>query len=266
MVDSYLEPNGNPKHDRKIRKELGIKRSPLRILLKVLFSFFFITALLVGNVIIFHNLYYKSFFVNGQSMYPTLNGNATYSDGTLIGERQIRPDDGNIVEYGIMDTHQVAIKGIRRFDIIITAYSSGDLKDKIKRVIAMPGDTFYFVSTSPGEATNGDLYIIPDGETDGVLIPQTFGDEDILRAKDYSGAYVPKESNPLTLEDNEYYVMGDNRPDSSDSSSAGPILYEYIKGVAIAIEGTCTLVCSNGECRAEQVNFHWPRSLRWQDA
>lgn len=266
MVDNYTEFAQKKKLEKRIRQETKATSRVLSKILTFFFSLTFVVALLLGSAIIFHNIYFQSFFVNGQSMYPTLNGNATYSDGTLIGERQIRPDDGNIVEYGIMDTHQVAIKGIRRFDIIITAYSSGDLKDKIKRVIAMPGDTFYFVSTSPGEATNGDLYIIPDGETDGVLIPQTFGDEDILRAKDYSGAYVPKESNPLTLEDNEYYVMGDNRPDSSDSSSAGPILYEYIKGVAIAIEGTCTLVCSNGECRAEQVNFHWPRSLRWQDA
>lgn len=265
MVDTYLEPTGYPKHDRQIRKELGVKRNVFRIFLKVLFTFFFVSALLIGNVVIFHNLYYKSFFVNGQSMYPTLNGNATYSDGTLIGQRQTKPDNGNVVEYGIMDTHLNAINGIKRFDIIITAYSSGDLKDKIKRVIALPGDTFYFVSTSQGEATNGDLYIIPEGETEGVLVPQTFGDEAILRAKDYSGAYVPKESSPLTLDDNQFYVLGDNRPDSSDSSSAGPILFEYIKGVAVAIEGTCTLVCSGGECRAEQVRFHWPRTLRWNN-
>lgn len=265
MVDTYLEPNGNPKHDRRIRKELGLKRHPFRAFLKVIFMVFFVSALLVGNVIIFHNLYFKSFFVNGQSMYPTLNGNATCASGVLISNEQKCGDNGTTVEYGIMDTHKSAIDSIRRFDIIVTAYDADDTKDKIKRVIAMPGETFYFVSTERDEATNGDLYVIPEGESEGVLIPQNFGDLSIIRHHDYSSSMIPKQASPLTLADNEYYVMGDNRPISSDSSSAGPILYEYIKGVAVAIEGTCTLVCNGAECRAENVRFHWPRSLRWQD-
>lgn len=266
MVDSYLEPNGNRKHDRQVRKELGIRRNPMRVFLKFVFSFLFVTALLIGNVIIFHNLYYKSFFVNGQSMFPTLNGSATYSDGVLIGAVQNRPDDGNVVEYGIMDTHKHAIDGIKRFDIIVTAYKEGDLKDKIKRVIALPGETFYFVSAEAGKSPNGDLYVFPEGESEAVLVEQNFGQESLIRGKNYSGIHIPNIDNPLTLADDQYYVLGDNRGNSDDSSSNGPILYEYIKGVAVAIEGTCTLVCVGGVCHAEKVRLHWPRSLRWKDA
>ena len=200
MVDTYLEPTGNPKNDRQIRKELGLKRNPLRFFLKSLFTIFFVAALIVGNAVIFHNLYYRSFFVNGQSMYPTLNGNATYSNGTLIGQTYNSGSlNGATVDYGIMDTHEYTKQGIRRFDIIVTKYSETDASDKIKRVIALPGETFYFISTSPNEETNGDFYLIPEGESEGVLIPQNFGSEAILRQKDYSGENIPKIDTPKTL-------------------------------------------------------------------
>ncbi len=269
MVDTYLEPTGNPKNDRQIRRELGVKRNPLHVFLKVLFTIFFVSALIVGNVIIFHNLYYRSFFVNGQSMYPTLNGNATYSDGTLVEKTfdYEKTIDGMTVDYGIMDTHEYTKQGIRRFDIIVTKYSKDDNSDKIKRVIALPGETFYFVSTSPNEATNGDLYLIFEGTSEGVLIPQTFGSEAILREKDYSGSNIPKSDSPKTLGDDEYYVLGDNRPHSDDSSGGYLIKYSFIAGVAIALEGTCVLACEIGKpCEAGRVNFSWPQSLRWKDA
>lgn len=271
MVDTYLEPTGNPKNDRQIRKELGLKRNPLRIFLKTLFTIFFVAALIVGNAVIFHNLYYRSFFVNGQSMYPTLNGNATYSNGTLIGTYKSGSLNGATVDYGIMDTHEYTKQGIRRFDIIVTKYSETDARDIIKRVIALPGETFYFVSTYKKEATNGDLYVIPEGQSEGVFVPQNFGDEEILRYKDYFGVNIPNIDNPLTLGADEYYVLGDNRyysDDSSSSNGGGPIKYEWIEGVAIALEGTCTLVCEPGSkaCQAGRVRFMWPQSLRWRDA
>ena len=166
-----------------------------------------------------------------------------------------------------MDTHEYTKQGIRRFDIIVTKYSETDASDKIKRVIALPGETFYFISTSPNEETNGDFYLIPEGESEGVLIPQNFGSEAILRQKDYSGENIPKIDTPKTLGEDEYYVLGDNRPHSSDSSGGYIIKYSFIEGVAIALEGTCTLVCEPGKaCQAGRVRFMWPQSLRWTDA
>jgi len=256
MVDTYLELNGDPRHDKNIRRELGIKTHRVRTFFKVLLSVLFVATILAGNVVIFHNLYYKSFFVNGQSMYPTLNGDATCSNGAPIGVVQGCPDDGSIVEYGIMDTHQIALDDIRRFDIIVTTYSELDDKDKIKRVVALPGETFYMIDNA-GTAVNGDLYVIPEGESEGVLISQPIRDEFKIQ-----GVYTTC-SEPRTLADDEYYVLGDNRAHSDDSRGHGPIKTEFIKGRAIAIEGTCTLVCpSGGVCHAENIRFHWPRFLR----
>ncbi|MFA5421846.1 MAG: signal peptidase I [Bacilli bacterium] len=267
MVDLYLEPNGNPEHDRQIRDEFGYSNIFLRGFLKVIFTIFFVSALLLGNVVIFHNLYYKSFFVNGQSMYPTLNGGATCLDGSPIGAGvgSTCSDHGTTVEYGIMDTHELAKKSIRRFDIIIGLFPNTTTKDVIKRVVALPGESFYLINDFGGP-TNGDLYIIPPGETEGQLIPQNFGSEDIIRGGHYIGDRVPTINHPMTLADNQYYVLGDNRVISKDSRSTGPLIYEDIKGVAVALEGTCVLDCSStdGSCKATNVRFHWPVSLRWR--
>ena len=265
MVDNYTEFAQKKKLEKRIRQETKATSRVLSKILTFFFSLTFVVALLLGSAIIFHNIYFQSFFVNGQSMYPTLNGNATYSDGTLIGAKQSRGDNGNIVEYGIMDMHQKAIDKINRFDIIIVSYSEFDSKDKIKRVIALPGEEFYFVATSPNQKTNGDLYVRNNSSNDFTFIPQNFGDEDILRSRSYVGSHIPNKNNPKTLQEDEYYVLGDNRSDSNDSASVGPIVYKNIKGVALAAEGTCTLVCENGVCVAEQIRFHWPRSLKWKN-
>ncbi|MFA5481189.1 MAG: signal peptidase I [Bacilli bacterium] len=261
MVDSYLEFNGDPRHDKKVREELGLQQRPLRKALKVLFIILFVSALLAGNTIIFHNLYFKSFFVNGQSMYPTLNLNATYKNGSLIGQFEGGSDDGKVVEYGIMDTHSSALNDIRRFDIIITTYDEFEDDDKIKRVVALPGETFYFISSD--DTTNGDLYLIPNGESDGVLIPQPIADQ-YKTGGSYSSSLTPSITAPLTLADDEYFVLGDNRARSDDSRGHGAIKFAWIKGRAIAIEGVCTLSCPPDQsgCRATNIRLHWPRLLR----
>lgn len=265
MVDNYYNQKTKKELKKQLRRETRQVKRFFSRFFTITLSLIFVFAILIGTAIITHNLYFHSFFVNGQSMYPTLNGNATYSDGTKIGPSQNRGDNGNVVEYGIMDMHERAIEKINRFDIIILIFNEFDTKDKIKRVIGMPGDTFYFVATNPNEELNGDLYIKEKGSDDFLFTPQNFGDEQLLRSRSYVGSHIPNEDSPLTLRNNEFYVLGDNRSDSNDSAAVGPILYEHIKGVAIAVEGTCTLVCSNGSCTAEQIKFSWPRFLKWKN-
>lgn len=91
---------------------------------------------------------------------------------------------------------------IKRFDIVVVDI---DTEDIIKRVIAMPGETI--------SCENGIIYV--NGKK---------------QEEEYSKgitADFPKE----TLEDDEYFVMGDNRENSLDSRKIGPIKAEKIKGV-----------------------------------
>lgn len=83
--------------------------------------------------------------------------------------------------------------------------------DFIKRVIGLPGDTI--------EIRDHAFYI------DGRKLPEPYiPEENILNP----GAYI--QTNSITLRENQYFVIGDNRPHSSDSRVWGPIGKENIIG------------------------------------
>ena len=91
---------------------------------------------------------------------------------------------------------------IDRFDIVVLKLDEEE--NLIKRVIGMPGETI--------EIRDNKIYI-----NDKVL-------------KDPYGFGVTYSVSKLTLKENEYYVLGDNRQVSSDSRIFGPIEGAKIKG------------------------------------
>jgi len=101
-------------------------------------------------------------------------------------------------------------KRIKRGDIItFYGYVDGKLVNIIKRVIALPGETIYI--------DGSDIYI------DGELL-----DEPYVTYTDESEEYLE-----VTIKENEYFVMGDNRSSSIDSRSIGAIPKKNILGVLI---------------------------------
>ncbi len=97
----------------------------------------------------------------------------------------------------------------------------------IKRVIGLPGDTLYmknFVAYIKPESS--DKYII---ETN--LIKKNYKINKKISAKNWR-ADLPFSGNmePITLAENQYFVLGDNRPYSSDSRSWGALEYSRIIG------------------------------------
>lgn len=84
----------------------------------------------------------------------------------------------------------------KRFDIVVFPFQYAKDTFYIKRIIGLPGETVYIDE-------EGVIYI------DGEVLEESYGKEII---KDAGRAYEP-----ITLGDNEYFVMGDNRNNSSDS-------------------------------------------------
>lgn len=99
-------------------------------------------------------------------------------------------------------------KSYDRGDVVAIKMPTGDRY--IKRIIGLPGDT---VELRDGKVyVNGSHYTT--GEESGITEPE--------------GEAV---SYPLTLGESQYFVMGDNRTDSVDSRTFGPIVGVQIMGV-----------------------------------
>ena len=133
--------------------------------------------------------------VIGSSMYPTLNG----------GDRGV----SNLLGY--------RLGHMKRFDIAIIYLDSKD-EYLVKRVIGMPGETVSY--------TDGQLYI------NGEPVEEPFLDTDY--AHSYDGVFMT-DVEPVTLAEDEYFCLGDNRPRSTDSRYYGPFKADKImaKGVFI---------------------------------
>ncbi len=82
-----------------------------------------------------------------------------------------------------------------RFDIVVFRYTHRKNTFYIKRVIGLPGETVQIVDSK--------IYI------NGEILEENYGYEPIQDAK--------RASEPITLGEDEYFVLGDNRNDSSDS-------------------------------------------------
>ena len=246
---------------RKNRKIVDI----FQTILSIVISVFSVISIAVCSTIIFHTRYYETFWVNGQSMYPTLNLNAKRKDGTVLGNNKdhaLSPssEEGDYdVDYGYMDTHKSVINSLKRFDIIVLKFGDDDdSKRLIKRVIALPGETFYIVN---GGENNGDLYIQTksNDEVKWDLVSQPI-DISIVRGGDYSYPTYNNQATGYTVPENCYFVMGDNRYAgcSSDSRNNGPYHKENIEGKAIGLEGRCTVgVNEKGKLVATNVKHRW---------
>jgi len=100
-----------------------------------------------------------------------------------------------------------------RFDIVIFPYPSDPEECFIKRIIGLPGETIQIDD-------DGKIWI------DGEILEENYGAEVIWDAG--------LASEPITLGDDEYFVMGDNRNHSMDSRdpSVGNIKRDDIIGKA----------------------------------
>lgn len=113
----------------------------------------------------------------------------------------------------LVDKLSYQISDPERFDIVIFALKDDPDRYYIKRVIGLPGETV--------QITEGVIYI------DGEVLEEDYGLAVIADAK--------RAEEPITLGDDEYFVLGDNRNNSKDSRSdeVGNVSRSQIMGKAV---------------------------------
>lgn len=181
----HVEPTGVRRHRRK--------RSSTRNAVE--WVLVLVGALVVALVV--KTWLFQAFYIPSASMEPTLEN----GDRVLV----------NKISYDLEDVDRGDIIVFERPD----AWGSGDIKDLIKRVIALPGET---VSVVDGEVLVNGAALEEPWLGDGVATPAFFPE---------SGC-VPE----CTIPADSVFVLGDNRANSDASNHFGPLPFDHVVGRA----------------------------------
>ena len=139
----------------------------------------------------------------GWLLYIVLIIALTWIVVTFVGQRT--EVSGSSMETTLSDKDQLIVDKMtyrfrdpKRYDIVVFPYQYQDNTYYIKRIIGLPGETVQILS--------GMVYI------DGMRLDEHYGNEIM------ENPGIAEE--PLTLGEDEYFVFGDNRNNSSDSRAS----------------------------------------------
>lgn len=131
--------------------------------------------------------------VDGMSMYPTLH-NDDLGIASIFSARHLK---------------------IERFDVVVVNDKAENSKDHwVKRVIGLPNETISCVDDV--------VYI------NGEPLEEPFLDNEYANSQRESLGYFTSDFDEVTLGEDEYFVMGDNRTNSTDSRYVGAFTRENI--------------------------------------
>ena len=181
------------------KNELRYNEDDERTLLEDILGFIKVFVVSAIVILLFVNFVAHPVRVDGRSMYPTLK-------------------DG---EFGFTNVGGVLLNGVERGDIVVvTMEEEGQKTHWVKRVIGLPGDTVSCVNDVVyinGKVLDETKYIAPDYRQSVV---DKFGYFNKVPNADNTNV---EDFEEVKLGDDEYYVMGDNRPYSKDSRYVGPV-------------------------------------------
>jgi signal peptidase I len=149
---------------------------------------------------------FQPFFVQGASMEPNYH-NGEY---LLVNEFGYKHTD-----VGFSNNRFFSIEPFRelkRGDVVVFRYPKNPSQFFVKRVVGLPGERIVI------EDQSITIY------NDEYMIGMTLDESEYLQTMNLRGSY------DQVLNEDEYYVLGDNRDHSHDSRSWGPLDKEYVIG------------------------------------
>lgn len=194
------------------KNELRYNEDDERTLLEDILDFVKVFVISAIVILLFVNFVAHPVRVDGKSMYPTLK-------------------DG---EFGFTNVGGVLLNGVERGDIVVvTMEEDGQKTHWVKRVIGLPGETVSCVNDViyiNGKVLDETKYIDPDYRQSFVDEYHYFNKVENSDVGDNKRNYNPDfkyksaiDFKETKLGDDEYFVMGDNRPFSKDSRYVGPV-------------------------------------------
>lgn len=154
-----------------------------------------VIAVALGAAFVVRTFVFQQYVIDGPSMRPTLQP----GDRVLLNKLSYRAHDVNRGDVVVFDR----VQGTRHDDLI-------------KRVIALEGETI--------RIENCAVFI------DGEELAEPYLADDVRAGRCGTSSMAP-----LTVPDGQVFVLGDNRPESSDSRAFGPIDTDKIRGRAFVV-------------------------------
>jgi len=150
---------------------------------------------------------FQPFFVQGASMEPNFE-NSNY---LIINELGYKKTTFSLDGKNVFNVEP--FKKLKRTDVVVFKYPRNHTQYFIKRIIGLPGEKI--------EIKNGKVLIYNSINPNGKELDESaYLSQTMRTSPDIT----------MTLKDNEYFVLGDNRPASHDSRYWGPVLDSEIIG------------------------------------
>jgi signal peptidase I len=161
-------------------------------------------AILIGSAlliaILIKTFLFQAFYIPSESMKPTLN----VGDRVLVNKVSYRLHDVNRGDIVVFETPPRAKD------------ANGAIKDLVKRVVALPGETF--------STRNGSVYI------NGQPLKEPYLHEGVKTCAPNTAPTTCGDIDDQPIPPDEVLVLGDNRTASKDSRFFGPIDESSIVG------------------------------------
>lgn len=111
-------------------------------------------------------------------------------------------------DYLLVDKISYRFQAPARGDIVVFEYPNDVSLNYVKRMIGLPGETV--------KISDGQVYIINQAHPDGLKLDESYLPQGLLTTSPGGVSSVT-----ITVPTDQYFVLGDNRPHSSDSREWG---------------------------------------------